>query len=76
MDTKTIPARRSPPPPKPWEELTFTDDFIFAKVMQDRNACTRLIETLLGIRVGHIEYIEEQKVFRPDSSAKRGITRG
>ena len=70
MDTKTIPARRSPPPPKSWEELTFTDDFIFAKVMQDRNACTRLIETLLGIRVGHIEYIEEQKVFRPDSSAK------
>ena len=36
---------------KPWEELTFTDNFIFCKVMEDESLCKELLETLLDIKI-------------------------
>lgn len=41
---------------KNWEDLSFSDNFIFCKVMRDENLCRQMIEILLGIKVDHIEY--------------------
>ena len=57
---------------KPFEELTFSDDFMFGKVMQDPEICAGVIERLLHIKVGHLEYPELQKVISPYYTS-RGI---
>ena len=45
---------------KPWSELTIADNFIFCKVMQDENLCKGVLETLLGIKVEHVEYLRTE----------------
>ena len=57
---------------KPFEELTFSDDFMFGKVMQDPEICAGVIERLLHIKVDHLEYPELQKVISPYYTS-RGI---
>ena len=37
---------------KKWESLTFTDDFIFSRVMHDENICRQVVELILGVRIG------------------------
>ena len=54
---------------KPVEELRFTDDFMFCRVMQNPDLCKGVIERLLGIKVERIEYPELQKEIRPYYSA-------
>ena len=54
---------------KPVEELKFTDDFMFCRVMQDPDLSKGVIERLLGIKVEKIEYPELQKEIRPYYSA-------
>ena len=54
---------------KPVEELRFTDDFMFCRVMQNPELCKGVIERLLGIKVERIEYPELQKEIRPYYSA-------
>lgn len=54
---------------KPVEELRFTDDFMFCRVMQDPDLCKGVIERLLGIKVERIKYPELQKELRPYYSA-------
>ena len=50
---------------KPFEELEFSDDFMFKKVMQNSEICIGVIERLLKIKVDHIEYTELQKEIAP-----------
>ena len=50
---------------KAWEDLDFTDDFIFGKVMHNPEICAELLERLLKIKVDHIEYPELQKSIQP-----------
>ena len=50
---------------KPFEELAFSDDFMFFKVMQDDGICKELIERLLKIKIDHIERPVLQKEIRP-----------
>ncbi len=57
---------------KPFEELTFSDDFMFGKVMQNPEICAGVIERLLHIKVDHLEYPELQKVISPYYTS-RGI---
>lgn len=45
---------------KPWEELEFSDNFIFCKVMQDTELCKELLEILLGFQIAKIEYIKTE----------------
>ena len=45
---------------KRWEDLTFTDDFIFSQVMKNEDICKSLIETILKIKVGKIEFLTSQ----------------
>ena len=53
-----------------WEKLTISNDFIFAKLMQDEEICKGVIERLLGIKVGKIDYLEEQKTINLAYDAK------
>ena len=48
--------------PKTFEELTFTDDWMFQKVMQDPKISAELDERLLHINVDHVEYPDLEKV--------------
>ena len=54
---------------KPVEELRFTDDFMFCRVMKNPDLCKGVIERLLGIKVERIEYPDLQKEIRPYYSA-------
>lgn len=47
---------------KKWEELELRDDFMFAKVMRDKELCKEMLERLLGFPIARIEFPEEQKV--------------
>ena len=55
---------------KPVEELTFTDDFMFTKVMKNKSICKGLLERLLGIKISKIEYPEIQKNLTPFYESK------
>ena len=44
-----------------WENLTISNDFIFAKLMRDKAVCKEVLENLLNIKIKDIEYIDEQK---------------
>ena len=57
---------------KPFEELTFSDDFMFGKVMQDPEICSGVIERLLHIKIDRLEYPQLQKVISPYYTS-RGI---
>ena len=46
---------------KKWEDLTFADNYIFCKVMQNESLCKHLIEILLDIKIEKIEYLETEK---------------
>ncbi len=56
-----------------YEELTLSNDFIFAKVMQNKDLCKKLLEIVLNIKINKIVYHEEQKVLddSPDGKAVR-----
>ena len=55
---------------KPVEELTFTDDFMFGTVMKNQFICKGVIERLLHIKVGKIEYPSLQKTIAPFYESK------
>ncbi len=50
---------------KPFEELTYHDDFMFGIVMQDKEICREVLECLLGVKIKWIKYPEPQKRFDP-----------
>ncbi len=55
---------------KPFEELNITDDFMFKKVMENREICQELIERLLHIKVEKLEYPELEKTIMPYYTGK------
>lgn len=55
---------------KPYKKLKICDDFIFSKVMIDKDICKEVIEILLGIEIGDITYLEEQKEMRNRRNSK------
>ena len=56
--------------PKPIEELTFTDDFMFGRIMQNAEICKGLLERLLEIKIDKIEYPTLQKTISPHYKSK------
>jgi predicted transposase/invertase (TIGR01784 family) len=58
------------PPEEKWENLSISNDFIFAKVMEDPNVCKVFLECLLGIKINHVEYPETQKVINISKDKK------
>ena len=55
---------------KPVEELTFTDDFMFGTIMKNKGICKGVLERLLHIKVGKIEYPSLQKTITPFYESK------
>ncbi|MEG0502110.1 MAG: Rpn family recombination-promoting nuclease/putative transposase [Cellulosilyticaceae bacterium] len=44
------------------EQLNLNDDFLFAKVMSDKEICRKVLEKILNIKINRIEMPTEQKV--------------
>ena len=55
---------------KPVDELSFTDDFMFGTVMKNKMICKGVIERLLHIKGGKIEYPSLQKTIAPFYESK------
>ena len=56
-----------------WESLTFANNFIFCKVLEDNPDITKeILELLLDIQIDHIEQPASQKEFKVDFDS-RGI---
>jgi hypothetical protein len=49
---------------KRYEELTIADDFMFYKVMSDKELCKELLETILDIKIKKLVYHETQAVLK------------
>ena len=58
---------------KKWESLTFTDDFIFSRVMHDEHICRQVVELILGVRIGKIRYLAAQDEHKTDPDSMRII---
>ncbi len=58
---------------KPFDELVCSDNFMFAKVMEDPKLCKRVLETLLDIKIERLSYPEGEKTIQvaPDAKAVR-----
>ena len=55
---------------KKFEDLTFTDDFMFCKVMQNSDLCKRFIEMILSDTIGKFTYISIQHNLKNYEQAK------
>ncbi|GFI49637.1 hypothetical protein IMSAGC020_00837 [Lachnospiraceae bacterium] len=53
-----------------WEELEIKDEFMFAKVMQDKRLCKMLLERLLQTKIKDIVYLEDEKAIDIEKDAK------
>lgn len=42
-------------------ELNLEDDFLFAKVMSDKDICKRVLEQILNIKIKEIKYLNDQQ---------------
>ena len=49
---------------KSYEELTITDNFMFAKVMLNEQLCKKFLELILHIRIRRIEYYNDEKTLK------------
>ncbi|MBO4728650.1 MAG: Rpn family recombination-promoting nuclease/putative transposase [Spirochaetaceae bacterium] len=56
--------------PKPFEELTCSDNFMFAKVMEDKRTCKSVLELLLDIKIDRLTYPEYEKTMLPGPDGK------
>ena len=56
---------------KKYEELEFTDDFFFCKILtKNKNLCIKLLELILEIKIKDIVYSAEQKPIELTAGAK------
>ena len=55
---------------KKWESLTFTDDFIFSRVMRNKKLCRTLLEMILKVKVGKINFLTSHHAIQIDPNAK------
>ena len=46
---------------KTYDQLSFTDDFMFSKLMQNETICKRVVELCIGRKVGNLKLHETQK---------------
>ena len=58
---------------KPWQQLTFTDDYMFKLVLLKKDICIRILERILAINIRDIQYLDDEKSlkFRYDSKGIR-----
>lgn len=49
---------------KCYEELTITDNFMFAKVMSNKQICRQFLELILKVEIKYIEFPDEEKTIK------------
>ena len=55
---------------KPWEELSFQDDYMFKRVMSHKRFCKKMLEKILRIEIRDIRYLEEEKTVKTAYESK------
>ena len=55
---------------KSYDELKFTDDFLFGKIMEDSSLCRQVLECILQTPVGELEDVVPQREFRNTMDGK------
>ena len=55
---------------KPFEELTFADDFMFCKVMEHESLCRPFLEMLFSAQIDKIMYLSSQNTVTTNLGAK------
>lgn len=56
---------------KPWEELTFADNFLFCKILEDDpELCRQLLELLLHIKIDRLEPPQSERTMQETPEAK------
>ena len=55
---------------KPFEQLTFADDFMFCKVMEHESLCRPFLEMLFSAQIDKITYLSSQNTVTTNSGAK------
>ena len=55
---------------KPFEALTFADDFMFCKVMEHDAICKEFLEMLFSAKIEHITYLSSQNTVTCNSGVK------
>lgn len=53
-----------------WEQLDISNDFIFSKLMRDKEICKQVLEVLLNFKISNIKYIEDEKSINIGYDAK------
>lgn len=54
-----------------WEKLTFSDNYIFCKVMElNHDVCKEMLELLLNIEIERIEILESERTMKVDYDSK------
>ncbi len=48
-------------PIKPWKDLTFTDDYMFKKVMEAKSICKSTLNRILPWNIRRVTYFEKEK---------------
>ena len=46
---------------KPFEELTYADNFLFGEVMQDETISKNILEIILGVKIRKVVIVEKEK---------------
>ena len=55
---------------KAWENLTLSDNFIFCKLMMNKELCKKILSEILGKEVSRVEYPEYEKSIQARYDAK------
>lgn len=55
---------------KPWEELSFKDDYMFKRVMSHKRYCKKMLEKILRIEIRDIRYLEDEKTIKTAYESK------
>ena len=66
-----MPAERKRYRTKHWEELTFADNFLFCKILEDApELCRQLLELLLRIKIDRLEPPQSERTIQETPGAK------
>lgn len=55
---------------KQFDDLTIQDDFVFFKIMQNEKLSTKIIQTILGEKIGTITKLTTQKIIKNSYGSK------
>ena len=56
-----------------FDKLTIMNDFMFGTVMRKEEFCKPLLETILGVKIRALVYLNEQESIKADIPDSRGV---